>query len=58
MTNLSNGAVVTDLDNDAGNRALAAQGYSVRHIETFLDHDGHGVVTWDAPQLTEADLPY
>ena len=58
MTHLSNGAVVTDLDDDANNRALAAQGYSVRHIETFLDFDGFGVITWDAPQLTEADLPY
>ena len=58
MTILSNGTVVTDLGNGDDNLALARQGYSIRHIETFHDHDDLSIVTWDAPELTEADLPY
>ena len=58
MTHLSNGLVVTDLDNHHDNAALASQGYTVRHVETYHGHDGHSVIVWDAPELTEADLPY
>ena len=58
MTNLSNGTVATDLDNDSDNRNLLAQGYTVRHIETYHRDTDHSCIIWDAPSLTEADLPY
>ena len=57
MTHLSNGQIVTDLDADEDNAALTAQGYSIRHIETWHDHDTT-CITWDAPQITEADCPF
>ena len=56
MTHLSNGTVATDLDATDHNATLLAQGYSVRHIE---DWHGHGSsIVWDAPEITEADLPF
>ena len=58
MSRLANGTVVTDIHNDTDNHLLASQGYTVRHIETFLDHDNQSFVTWDPPHLTEADLPF
>lgn len=57
MTKLDNGTVVTDLDATTDNAALTAQGYSIRHIETWHDHDATCIV-WDAPELTEADVPF
>ena len=57
MTKLSNGAIVTDLDNASDNRNLANQGYTVRHIETYQDHNQTCIV-WDAPTLSEDDLPF
>ena len=57
MTHLSNNTVATDLDAHAHNAALTAQGYTIRHIETYLDHDASCII-WDAPALTEEDLPY
>ncbi len=57
MTQLSNGTVATDLDAHTDNSALTAQGYTVRHIETYLDLD-HSCIIWDAPEISEPDLPY
>ena len=57
MTHLLNGTVATDLDNDSDNRRLAEQGYTVRHIETWHEQN-QSCIVWDAPTLTEHDLPY
>ena len=57
MTKLSHGSIATDLDNSDANDDLSAQGYTIRHIETWHDHDQTCIV-WDAPELTEADLPF
>jgi hypothetical protein len=57
MTQLSNGTVATDLDAHADNVALTAQGYTIRHIETWHDQ-GATCIIWDAPAVTEADFPY
>ena len=56
MTHLGNGTVATDLDDTDTNIALMAQGYAIRHIETYPDHGS--CIVWDAPAVTEADLPY
>jgi len=59
MTNLSNGIVVTDLDANHDNTRLTGQGYTIRHIETWhRDASDDTFIVWDAPQITEADLPY
>lgn len=57
MTHLNNGQIVTDIDATDDNAALTAQGYSIRHIETWHAHDTTCIV-WDAPEIVEADLPY
>jgi len=57
MTHLSNGTVATDLDGHDDNAALAAQGYTIRHIETWHDLD-HTCIVWDVPEITECDVPY
>ena len=60
MTLLSNGNVATELDAHGDNAQLTAQGFTIRHIETF--HFRPGVadtcIVWDDPELSEADLPY
>ena len=59
MTWMSDGTYVTDLDNHEGNQRLTAEGYTVRHIETWhRDEGSNSFITWDTPQITEADLPY
>lgn len=57
MTHLSNGTVATDFDAHSDNAALAAHGYTIRHIETWHEHDTTCIV-WDPPEITEADLPF
>lgn len=59
MTRLSNGATATDLDAHQDNASLTAQGYTIRHIETW-HHAGHDdtCIIWDAPALPEAELAY
>jgi hypothetical protein len=59
MTHLSNGTVATDIDADDDNHDLTGRGYTIRHIETW-HRDGHdeSCIVWDAPELTEADMPY
>ena len=57
MTQLSNGTIVTDIDAAHDNAALTAQGYTIRHIETWHDQDTTCIL-WDAPRITEADCPF
>ena len=57
MTHLSNGTVATDIGATDYHAALTAQGYTVRHVETWHDH-GTTCIVWDAPEITEADLPF
>ena len=57
MTHLSNNTVATDLDAHTTNSTLTAQGYTIRHIETYEDVN-HSCIIWDAPELSESDLPY
>jgi hypothetical protein len=57
MTHLGNGTVATDIDATDYNTTLVAQGYTVRHIETWHDQDATYII-WDAPEVTEADLPF
>lgn len=57
MTHISNNTVATDLDAHSHNATLTAQGYTIRHIETYNDHDTSCII-WDAPEITDADLPY
>lgn len=58
MTHLSNGTVATDIDAHDDNAALSAQGYTIRHIETYHRDTDMTCIVWDAPELTEDDLPY
>ncbi len=57
MTNLADGTIATDVDAHEDNSTLTAQGYTIRHIETWHDLD-QSCIVWDAPRLTEDDLPY
>ena len=57
MTHLSNNTVATDLDAHDYNATLTAQGYTIRHIETYSDHN-HSCIIWDAPELSDADCPF
>ena len=54
----SNRAIVTDLDAHADQLSLLAEGYTIRHIETWHRDIDHSCIVWDAPEITEADLPY
>ncbi len=59
MTFLSNGAIVTDIDAHADNLSLIEDGYSIQHIETWHRNEYDDTfIVWDAPAITEADLPY
>ncbi len=58
MTRLDDGTLVTDRDADQINAQLFDTGYTIRHIETWHSQDDASFVVWDAPVLTEADLPY
>jgi hypothetical protein len=56
---MSNGAYVTNIDNHDDNGLLTSQGYTVRHIETwYRDGAPESFIVWDAPEITEADLPF
>ncbi len=57
MTHLSNGIVVTDIDAQDHNDTLTEQGYTIRHIEDWHG-SGQSCIVWDAPGLTDADLPF
>jgi hypothetical protein len=59
MTRMSDGSYVTDLDNGDDNQRLTVQGYTIRHIETWRrDEEPESFIVWDAPEISEADLPY
>ena len=58
MTHLSNGTIVTDIDAHDDNLALRQRDYTIRHIETWHERDNQSFIHWDAPEITEADLPY
>ena len=59
MTILNDAAIVTDIDAHAANLSLLEDGYSIRHIETW-HRNGYDdtCIVWDAPAITDADLPY
>jgi hypothetical protein len=57
MTQLRKGTTVTDIDAAHHNTALTAQGYTICAIESWHDHDTTCIL-WDAPRITEAELPY
>ncbi len=57
MTKLSNGTIVTDMNATHENTALIAQGYTIRHLETWHDHDTT-CIHWDAPGIAEVDCPF
>jgi hypothetical protein len=57
MTHLNNGTVATDLDARSDNAHLTALGYTVRHIETWHEHDTTCII-WDMPEFSEAELPF
>ncbi len=58
MTAMSDGTVVTDIDNHADNNRITSLGYTIRHIETWHREDDSTFIIWDAPEITEADLPF
>jgi hypothetical protein len=59
MTEMSDGTIVTDIDNHADNYRLTSHGYTIRHTETWhRDGVSESFVVWDPPEITEADLPY
>ena len=58
MTHLADGTVATDIDAHDDNAALSAQGYTIRHIETYHRDTDMSCIVWDAPAITEADLPF
>ena len=58
MTHLSNGTVATDIDAHDDNAALSAQGYTIRHVETYHRDTEMTCIVWDAPDISEADLAF
>ena len=58
MTRLTNSTVVTDLDARRDNDALIAQGYTIRHVETWHRDTDQSCIVWDAPELSDTDIPY
>ena len=56
MTRTATG-IVTSPDAHHHNNTLTAQGYTIRHVETYLDLD-ETVIHWDAPAITTADCPF
>lgn len=58
MTHLSNGTIVTDIDAATDHAFLTAQGYTIRHIETWHRDEDHSFIVWECPQITEAEVPY
>jgi hypothetical protein len=58
MTHLSNSTVATAIDAHDDNAALSAQGCTIRHIETCHRDTDMSCIVWDAPTITEADLPF
>ena len=57
MTQLSN-VITSRTFTPTTTPPLSQRGYSIRHIETWHEQDNQTFIHWDAPELTEADLPY
>ncbi len=49
MTRLDNGTIATDIDAHDDNATLVAEGYTIRHIETWHRDIDHSCIIWDAP---------
>lgn len=58
MTHLGNGTIATDLNAHDDNAFLTEQGYTIGHIETWHRSVETTCIVWDAPEITESDLPY
>ena len=58
MTHLDDGTIVTDLLAQRENDRLTAEGYTIRHVETWHEHDHASYIAWDAPEITASDCPY
>jgi len=59
MTHLSDGTIVTDIDDRANNDHLTTAGYTIRHVETYLRDEGlQSFIRWDPPEITDADIPF
>ncbi len=56
MTRLADGTFVTDINSEI-NRLLTNAGYTIRHVETW-HAVGQSCIVWDAPQLSEVDIPF
>jgi hypothetical protein len=57
MTQLSNGTIVTDINAAQDNKSLTVQGYTIRAIEAWHNHDTTCIL-WDAPEITAVDCPF
>jgi hypothetical protein len=53
---LPDGHPATDLTADDENNRLTAQGYTIRHVETWRDHGSY--IVWDAPEVSAADYSF
>jgi hypothetical protein len=59
MTEINQNIYATDLNDDDTNCRLTDQGFTIRCIETW-HRGGHsdGIIIWDAPRISAADVPY
>ena len=57
MTRFDNGTIATDLDAHDDNATLTAEDYTIHNIETWHRDIDHACIIWDAPGLTDADIP-
>ena len=58
MTQLSNGTVATDLDAHDDNAALSRAATPSATSRPGTNSDNQTCIVWDAPEITEADLPF
>jgi hypothetical protein len=59
MTKIDQNIYATDIDDYDTNSHLSEHGYTIRYIEVW--HRGEhsdGIIVWDGPRISEADLPY
>jgi hypothetical protein len=56
---LDDGTIVTDLADEQNTLLLIAEGFEIRHIETYHNHDNDSVIYWDALETCDdAGIPY
>ena len=59
MTKIGQNIYATDLDDYDTNSHLSEQGYTIRYIETWhRDRHSDGIIVWDGPGISDADVPY